>query len=57
MEYIIGYSAGIAQTLVGYPLDTIKTRLQCTKTRITTSSTINSKLSSKLTGYPVPTYK
>ena len=49
MEYIIGYSAGIAQTLVGYPLDTIKTRLQCTKTRITTSSTINSKLSSKLT--------
>lgn len=49
MEYIIGYSAGIAQTLVGYPLDTIKTRLQCTKTRINTGSTMNSKLSSKLT--------
>ena len=28
MEYLIGYSAGITQTLVGYPLDTIKTRLQ-----------------------------
>ena len=28
MEYFIGYSVGIAQTLVGYPLDTIKTRLQ-----------------------------
>lgn len=28
MEYVIGYSVGIAQTLVGYPLDTIKTRLQ-----------------------------
>ena len=28
MEYAIGYSVGITQTLVGYPLDTIKTRLQ-----------------------------
>lgn len=36
MEYAIGYSVGITQTLVGYPLDTIKTRLQNSNvTRIT----------------------
>ena len=44
MEYLIGYLAGIAQTLVGYPLDTIKTRIQCTKTTINTGSTLSSKL-------------
>ncbi len=49
MEYAIGYSVGITQTLVGYPLDTIKTRLQ--NSSVTTKIHPRSKISSGVLGF------
>ena len=34
MEYLVGYCVGISQTIIGYPFDTIKTRLQTNSIKI-----------------------
>ena len=34
MEYLVGYCVGISQTIIGYPFDTIKTRLQTNSVKI-----------------------